>query len=201
MYFSFRITGLRISAAIRLAYLQSLFAQPISIFDNLPSGKPTTMITSSANTIQLGISEKLSTLIQFSALTVGGYVVAFRYSWQLTLVSSSVILFIMIVYGITVPIMIKFQRSVEQSDEKASSMAGEVFGSIRTIVACGAEGRLAERYSVCMAESRRRGLRMSALLGTQWAPAFFAMYSNFALTFWFGIRLYSQGHIANAGTV
>lgn len=195
------MTGLRISATLRLRYLQCLFAQPISIFDDLPSGKATDIITASSNTIQIGISEKLSILIQFSALTVGAYVVAFRYSWALTLVSSSTILFVLIVYSITTPIHIKAQHAVDKANEEASSIAGEVFGSIRAIVACGAESRLADRYAVWIKEARRRGLRMSLILGGQWAPAFFAIYSNFALSFWFGVRLYSRGSIANSGTV
>jgi ATP-binding cassette subfamily B (MDR/TAP) protein 1 len=97
--------------------------------------------------------------------------VAFRYSWALTLVSSSTILFVLIVYSITTPILIKSQHTVDKANEEASSIAGEVFGSIRTIVACGAESRLADRYAV------------------------------FALSFWFGVRLYSRGSIANSGTV
>ena len=159
------------------------------------------MITSSSNTIQIGISEKLSILVQAVALVVSAYVIAFRYSWALTLVSSSTILFIGLAYGMLVPIFLKQIRSVEHSNEKASSIAGESFGAIRTIVACGAEDRLASRYAEWIKKSRIVGLKMSATSGGQFSPVFFAMYANYALTFWYGVQLYNGNHIANAGTV
>ena len=93
------------------------------------------------------------------------------------------------------------QRKVELADQNASSLAGEVFGTIRTVIACGAEGRLAERYSKWVAESRRRGLTMSPLIGAQVAPSIFAMYCNYALTFWLGVKLYSSGRVADAGNI
>jgi ABC-type multidrug transport system fused ATPase/permease subunit len=186
---------------LRLAYLQALFKQPIQVFDRLPSGKPTNTITSSSNTIQIGVSGKLSLLIQSIALIIGAYAVAFRFSWALTLASSSAILFIFLVFGITVPNLMKLQRKVDLADQGASSLAGEVFGTIRTVIACGAEGRLAERYAKWVAESRARALKMSPVGGAQVATSFFAIYCNFALTFWLGLKLYRAGSIKDVGGV
>ena len=195
------MTGIRLSAALRLAYIQALFAQPISVFDSLPPGKATSMITSSANTIQAGISEKLAILIQSLALVTSAYVVAFRYSWALTLVSSSCILFIMIVYSGLVPAYIKLLRAVERSNESAAAIADESISSIRTVVACGAEQRVAFRHAERIEKSRSQGLSVSPLTGTQFGPAFFGIYCDFALTFWFGVQLYSKHHIASVSTV
>ena len=39
-------------------------------------------------------------------------------------------------------------KELEHADEKASSIAGEVFGAVRMIVACGSEGRIAQKYKV-----------------------------------------------------
>ncbi|OJD17431.1 hypothetical protein AJ78_02456 [Emergomyces pasteurianus Ep9510] len=199
--FSLRMTGIRISARLRLSYLQALFSQPISVFDTLPPGRPTNTITSSSNAIQAGISDKLSTLVQSLSLLIGAYAVAFRYSWSLTLVSSSSILFISLVYGTLVPMYIKLQKKVEQADEKASSIAGEALGSIRTIVSCCAEGRLAARYGIWVSEARKRGMRLAPQIGAQLAPSNFAMYASFALTFWFGVRQYASNNIPDVGPV
>ncbi|KAL2385253.1 hypothetical protein RJZ90_001429, partial [Blastomyces dermatitidis] len=199
--FCLRMTGIRISARLRLSYLQALFNQPISVFDTLPPGRPTNTITTSSNTIQAGISDKLAILVQSLALVIGAYSVAFRYSWSLTLVASASILFISIVYGALIPIYIKLQKKVEQADEKASSIAGEALGSIRTIVSCCAEGRLAARYGEWVAESRKRGMRLAPQIGAQLAPSNFAMYSSFALTFWFGVRQFASKNIPDVGPV
>lgn len=193
--------GIRVSAAVRLAYLDALFSQPISVLDKMPKGKPTDLITNSANTIQLGVSDKLSLLVQSVALVVGAYVVAFKYSWQLTLVSSSCMLFILLVYGFLVPVFIKLQHSVDHADEKASAVASDVFGSIRTVLSLGAENQLTQKYAGWVTESRRRGLKMSPLVAFHFSPVFFAMYCNFAITFWFGLKLYRDGIIDSVSTV
>ncbi|CAL3962283.1 unnamed protein product [Diplocarpon coronariae] len=69
--------------------------------------------------------------------------------------------------------------SVEHSDEKASSIAGEVFGSKRTIVARGAESRV----------TRKKGIKQSPIMGIQFVALFFAVYATMCLAFWFGFKL------------
>jgi ATP-binding cassette subfamily B (MDR/TAP) protein 1 len=140
------------------------------VLDTLPSGQASNTLTNTANVLQVGISEKLGIFIQFTSLMVAAIIIAFTYSWSLTLVTCSVILFIGVVYGIAIPVVVKRQKEVEHADEKASSIAGEVLGSIRMIVACGAEGRIARKYLGWIEESKKRGLRLSPLIGVQFAP-------------------------------
>ena len=193
--------GIRLSAAIRLEYLVALFDQPISTLDKMPKGKPTDLITDSANIIQLGVSDKLAVFVQSIALVVGAYVVAFKYCWQLTLVSSSCMAFILLVYGPITPLFIKFQHNMDHANEKASSIANDVFALIRTVLSLGAEEQLTNRYLGWVDEAQKRGLKLSVLVGFLFAPSFFAMYANFALSFWFGIRLFSWGVISSVGTL
>ncbi|KAH8815279.1 P-loop containing nucleoside triphosphate hydrolase protein [Xylogone sp. PMI_703] len=197
----FRMMGLRISAKLRLAYLVALFNQPISVLDTLPSGQASNTLTTVANTLQVGISEKMGSIFQWIAMLVAAIIIAFKYSWSLTLVTSSVILFVFIVYGAVVPLILKATKQVEHADAKASSIAGEVFASIRIIAACGAEERVARKYSGWVEESRRRGLKMSLLSGIQYAPLFFAIYATFGLTFWFGVKQYLGHHISSISTI
>jgi ATP-binding cassette subfamily B (MDR/TAP) protein 1 len=168
--FAFRMVGLRMSAKLRMEYLQALFSLPVSVLDTLPSGQASNTITTTANVLQIGISDKLGVFIQFTALLITSIVIAFKFSWALTLVTSSLILFIGLVYGILIPIIIKMTKEMEFADEKASSIAGEVLGSIRMIVACGAEDRIASRYNGWVEESRKRGLKISKFTGIQYAP-------------------------------
>lgn len=193
--------GIRLSATIRLEYLIALFDQSISALDKMPKGKPTDLITDSANIIQLGVSDKLALFVQSVALVIGAYVVAFKYCWQLTLVSSSCLAFIIVVYGPVTPLFIKFQHSVDHANEKSSAIANDVFAYMRTVLSLGAEEQLTGRYVGWVDESKKRGLRMSILVSCLFAPSFFAMYSNYALSFWFGIRLYSWQVFTSVGTL
>ncbi|KAF7949614.1 uncharacterized protein EAE97_003123 [Botrytis byssoidea] len=199
--FTFRLVGLRISAKLRLNYLKALFSLPVGVLDTLPSGQASNTITTTANTLQVGISEKLGTILQYLAMLITAIAIAFTYSWALTLVTSSVLLFVALVYGTVIPIVMKMSKNIEHADEKASGVAGEVFGSIRMIVACGSEDRTAKKYSGWVEESRKRTLKMSPWVGVQFSPLMFAIYATMALCFWFGFRLFSEGHLENVGTI
>ncbi|KUJ22548.1 P-loop containing nucleoside triphosphate hydrolase protein [Mollisia scopiformis] len=199
--FAFRMVGLRCSARLRLDFLKALFALPVSTLDTLPSGQASNTLTNTANVLQIGISEKLGTVLQFSTLMIASVAIAFKYSWQLTLVTSSVLIFVGLVYGTVIPIVVKLTKEVDHADAKAASIAGEVLGSIRMVVACGAEGRIAKRYAGWIQESNRRGIKKSPALGIQFAPLFFSVYATMALAFWFGFKLYLEHHIKNVGSI
>lgn len=181
--------------------MSSLFAQPISKLDQVSVGTVVNAITTSSNSIQQSISDKLAILFQSLALLISAYAIAFKYSWALTLATSSAILFILIVCCLTLPALAKIQQNVDKADEKHSAIAAEVFGSIRTVISLGAEAPLAKKYCQWVEESRNRGTSLSVLMGLQFGLLFFAMYASYALAFWLGLKLYQDGHIANINTV
>jgi ATP-binding cassette subfamily B (MDR/TAP) protein 1 len=199
--FSFRFVGTRLSAAIRLDYLRALFKQSISELDKLPAGSAAQTITGGANTLQIGITDKLGTLLQFSAMILSAFIVAFKYSWQLTLVTSSVLLGIIVLFGFVIPVWLKSQKAVDYANGKATSIASEAIGAVRMIVACGAEDRVAKKHGYWVGEARKRGLRQSPLLGAQLGPTFLCVFADYALTFWYGVKLYNDGHIDSVGTI
>ncbi|EFQ96900.1 multidrug resistance protein 2 [Nannizzia gypsea CBS 118893] len=199
--FCLRTSGIRISANLRLAYLKALFRQPVAYLDAMPVGRPTDTITASSNLIQAGISDRLAVLVQSAALVIAAYAVAFSRSWSLTLVSSSCLLFILLIYSMVIPFYLRFFKAVEAANERATSVAGEALSSIRTVVACGAQSNLVDRHAGHIADARRKGLQISPVVGLQLGPTNFAMYCNFALTFWFGVKQFTAGNVSDAGPV
>jgi ABC-type bacteriocin/lantibiotic exporter with double-glycine peptidase domain len=164
------MSSLRISAAIRLEYMKCLFRQPISTLDALPPGQTAAIITITASVLQAGISEKLSQFLQAFSVVLSALIIAMVYSPILTLVTSSGLVLIIAVYGITTPFLVRLMGEVQHADIKASTVANEIFGSIRMVAACGAETKMAKRYSGWVDESLRRGLRMSPVVAIQQAP-------------------------------
>jgi hypothetical protein len=76
-----------------------------------------------------------------------------------------------------------------------------VFTSIRTVFSLSAEDSVAKKYARLVDDAKKEGLRMSRVTGIHLGLLFFAMYVSFALAFWFGLKLYREGHIANINTV
>lgn len=189
------------SAAIRLDYLRSLFAQTIHVLDSMPSGSAAGTITTTANTLQLGISEKLGTFVEFLVLIITATVIAFVYNWALALVTCSVLLFIGLTVGTILPFYVKGTTKVTRAETKSSSVANEAFSAIRMVVACGAEAQVAQRFSVWTQVAKKHGQRTSPIIATQFGLVFFALFAAFGLAFWYGAKSYVEGRLNNVGTV
>ncbi|KAL0938787.1 ABC transporter [Colletotrichum truncatum] len=199
--FAFRMIGIRLSSAIRLHYLQRLFGQSIHVLDSMPAGTAAATITTTANTLQIGISEKLGVFLEFNGTIWAAVIIAFIYSWSLTLVTASVILFILLVLGILLPFIVKGHTQMTRAEGKASAVASEAFASIKMVTACGAEERIASRYARWVEIARQKGQFTAPLMALQFGLIFFALFGSFGLAFWYGTKSWLDGRVNNVGEV
>ena len=195
------MSGLRISARLRLAYLRALFRQPVSEIDSTSPGAIASRLTTNSNTIESGISQQFSLAVQAITFTLGLYVVSFIKSALLTLVASASIPIALVTYAIALPFMNKYYYAAEAIKDEASSLAYEVFESIRIVVAFGAEERLGSKHGDILRRARKYDRKNAPFTGILLAPVFLAVYATFALAVWFGIRQYTRRHIDGIGTI
>ncbi|KAI0160269.1 P-loop containing nucleoside triphosphate hydrolase protein [Xylariaceae sp. FL1272] len=199
--FAYRMIGIRMSAAIRLDYLRALFGQTIHVLDSMPPGSAAGTITTTANTLQLGISEKLGTLVEYTTTIIAAVVIAFKYSWSQALVTSSVLLFISLVLAILLPFILKGTSRLTNAETQSSAVASEAFSSIRMVTACGAEERMSNRFAVWVAAAKRHGQTTSPFIAVQFGLIFFSIFAAFGLSFWYGTKSYAEGRIHDVGTI
>jgi ABC-type multidrug transport system fused ATPase/permease subunit len=124
--FAFRMIGIRLSSAIRLHYLRRLFGQSIHVLDTMPPGYAVGTITSTSNVLQLGISEKLGTLVEYTSLIVAAIIVAFTWNWELTLVTAAGIIFVVCCLGTLMPLVLK--RHARQVYVSRHAMSNKCWG-------------------------------------------------------------------------
>ncbi|KAL2292253.1 hypothetical protein FJTKL_10864 [Diaporthe vaccinii] len=199
--FCFQMIGIRLSSQIRLHYLEALFAQPIHAIDCMPAGGPATTITATSTTLQIGISDRLGTFMQFLSTIVAAFVVSFIWSWDLTLVMTSLILYSLVVIALVLPPVLKGQTTAAEADTQATAIASEALGGIRLIVACGAQARIISGYQKWVDEARRRAHKAAPALGVQFGLLFFGVFGSFGLAFWYGIKRFIDGALSDAGVV
>lgn len=140
-------------------------------------------------------------MFQSLAFTIGLYVVAFIKGPILTLVASVSLPFIVVVYGALVPPFIKIHKITEKHQEDASAMAFEMFSSIRIMVAFGAEAKLARQHDILLEKAQKNETRATPIMALMMSPSMMAMYGTFGITFWFGIKEYTEGRIPNVGVI
>jgi ATP-binding cassette subfamily B (MDR/TAP) protein 1 len=198
---SIRISGLRISTRLRLAYLEALLRQPVSAIDATSPGTIASQLTASSNMIESGISQQFSLGIQAIAFTLGLFIVSFIKNPILTLVAMSVIPMVMIPYFVAMPFVNKFWFWSEMVKGGATSLSYEIFESIRIVHAFGAQDRLGYAHQQMLTVAKGIDKKGAPLMGVMLAPMFLAVYLIFALTFWFGLKQYSKGKIDGISTI
>jgi ATP-binding cassette, subfamily B (MDR/TAP), member 1 len=158
---------MRISATIRLVYLKSLFSLPISTLDMIPAGQTAAIITATASTLQLGISEKFGGLLSSLSAAIAAIVIAFAHSWILTLATSLGLVFIALIYRFTSPPITKIMAELQDGEIKSASAATDSFTSVRMVAACGAESKMLGRYASLVDQTKQAGVRMAHLMAAQ----------------------------------
>lgn len=114
------MAGIRLSSSIRLHYLQKLFGQSVHALDSMSPGYAINTITSTSNTLQLGISEKLGVFFEYNATIIAALVVAFHANWILSFVVISVVAFIILTVSILMPFTAKASSQMVQVGSRST---------------------------------------------------------------------------------
>lgn len=135
----------------------------------LPTGQTAAIITTVANNLQLGISEKLGQIFSGLSMILGSLVVAFSYDLLLTLATSMGLVVVAFVYTHYTPRVTKILTEVMELDIAASAIAAEALApsAARMLAACGASDKMAMRYASLVDEGHRRGKGMAKVVAAQ----------------------------------
>jgi ATP-binding cassette subfamily B (MDR/TAP) protein 1 len=150
--------------------------------DALPAGQTTAIITITANVLQLGISERLSSLIQAIAVISMALMIGCIYSWELTLATASGLVLIVTWYAVMTPLIVRRHAVVQEMEKEASGVVSESLLGVRMVKACGAEEKMAARYDKLIEEASAMSKKMSPLLAIQHAPGLFQRLEFICIT-------------------
>lgn len=186
---------------LRLEYVQAILRQDMAYFDTYTPGSVATRISNNANLIQTGLSEKVGTCIQGVSMLISAFIVAFTQNWRLTLPVATTIPTAILFTGTTVVLDARLEAKILDILSKAGGLVEETLGSIRVVVAFGAQGKLRGKYDEQLDRVKKFGLKKGPILGVQYSAEFFIMYCAYALSFWYGIKLLLDGKIGSGGEV
>ncbi|PLB48611.1 ATP-binding cassette multidrug transport protein [Aspergillus steynii IBT 23096] len=198
---SLSVSSLRTTKAVRIAFLTRLLQQDIAYFDSNQGGSPVVQVTTNANLVNQGISEKLGFAVQGVATFVAAFIVAFVVQWKLTLITICIVPVIIVVTSVCADIVVKQETNILRVNADAGSLAEEILASMKTVHAFSAFGKLTSKYDELGLEAKRLGLSQSLNMAILYSVEFFCVYAGYGLAFWQGVRMYARGEIAEPGTV
>ncbi|XP_034258184.1 ATP-dependent translocase ABCB1 isoform X2 [Pantherophis guttatus] len=174
---------------IRQQFFHAIMRQEVRWFDVNDAGELNTRLIDDVSKINEGIGEKIGMLIQGISTFLAGFIIGFIKGWKLTLV----ILAISPVLGICAAVWTKILSSFTNRElaayAKAGSVAEEVLGSIRTVIAFGGQKKEIERYHKNLEDAKNIGIRKTMSTSISLGVAFLIIYASYALAFWYGTTL------------
>ncbi|KAK3354418.1 ABC transporter transmembrane region-domain-containing protein [Neurospora tetraspora] len=150
-----------ITRSLRIDFLKQTIRQEIAFFDLPEAGSISSHVTTNANLVNQGISEKLGLAIQAIATFFAAFVVAFAVQWKLTLITICIVPVIVIVTGICMGIDAKQENEIMTINSRASKLAEQVFASVKTAHAFWAFPKLSGKYAAILDEAKAVGARKS----------------------------------------
>ncbi|RAH50439.1 ABC transporter ATP-binding protein [Aspergillus brunneoviolaceus CBS 621.78] len=199
--FAFRMVSISLSAAIRTHYLEHLFHQSMHVLDSLPPGHAVGTITSSSNTLQGGLSEKLAIFIESTTLIIASFVVALMWSWELSLVTIAGFVATILGVGPLVRLTAKSRANLTHLEGQAASIASESFAGIRMVMACGAQRQTVDKYGAFVEQAKEQAVALNPLTSLQFSLTFFGVFGTIALTFWYGTLIFTRGRLDSVGVI
>lgn len=199
--FSLSLSAMRTTKALRIHFLSQLLRQDIAFFDSNKSGPPSVQVTTNANLVNQGISEKLGFTVQGISTFVTAFVVAFAVQWKLTLITICIAPVILVVTAICGSIYVQQENMVMEVNAKAGAMAEEILSSMKTVHAFSAFPKLSAKYDAFLQHAKRLGLKQSFNFAVFYSAEFFCVYAGYGLAFWQGVRLYAKGEIREPGGI
>ncbi|XP_058037982.1 ATP-dependent translocase ABCB1 [Ahaetulla prasina] len=174
---------------IRQRFFHAIMRQEVGWFDVNDAGELNTRLIDDVSKINEGIGDKIGMLIQGISAFFTGFIVGFTEGWKLTLVILAVSPVLGISAAVWAKILSRFTNQELAAYAKAGSVAEEVLGSIRTVIAFGGQKKEIERYHKNLEDAKNIGIRKTMSTSISLGVAFLLIYASYALAFWYGTTL------------
>ncbi|KAG2383597.1 hypothetical protein C9374_004268 [Naegleria lovaniensis] len=191
MTWSFERVGVR----FKTAYISSLLRQEIGFFDMKRTGQLMSWMTESMEQIQDSFSNKLGRATQFTVQVLLGIILAIVFAWKMALAMiafAPVIAFIMFISAIASQKVTKRTLAIST---RASGIANEVIGSMRTVRSMDAEEKEISRYEKTLESGKYIFLLKSITLGGPIGSQELSIWGILAFGMWWGGQLLLRGEI------
>ena len=178
-------TGASQSRKVRIKFFDSILKQPVAWHDEHKPGELTTHLVTSMSLIQDGISEKFVNVFNYYATFIGGFVIAFVKSWEMTLVLLAVFPVLAVVSAIFAKIISGSTDSSQKDYAEAGGVAQEVLSNIRTVNSYNAQKFYHGKFDVHLMRTLITGKSKAVKSGLALATVMGLVFLNYALGFWY----------------
>ncbi|KAJ7976917.1 ABC transporter family protein [Quillaja saponaria] len=194
-HFFWDIVGENLTKRVREKMLDAVLKNEMAWFDQEEneSSRIAARLALDANNVRSAIGDRISVIVQNTALMLVACTAGFVLQWRLALVLVAVFPVVVAATVLQKMFMTGFSGDLEAAHAKATQLAGEAIANVRTVAAFNSEAQIVGIFSSNLQTPLRRCFWKGQISGSGFGIAQFALYASYALGLWYASWLVKHG--------
>ncbi|KAK6147053.1 hypothetical protein DH2020_017965 [Rehmannia glutinosa] len=187
--------GENLTKRVREKMLAAVLKNEMAWFDQEEneSSRVSARLALDANNVRSAIGDRISVIMQNSALMLVACTAGFVLQWRLALVLVAVFPVVVAATVLQKMFMNGFSGDLEAAHAKATQLAGEAVANLRTVAAFNSEAKIVGLFTSNLRTPLRRCFWKGQIAGSGYGIAQFLLYASYALGLWYASWLVKHG--------
>lgn len=197
-HYNFAAMGEHLTKRIRERMLSKMLTFEIGWFDQdeNATGALCSRLAKDANVVRSLVGDRMALLVQTISAVIIACTMGLVIAWKLALVMIAVQPFIIICFYSKRVLLKTMTNKAIKAQEESSKVAAEAVSNLRTVTAFSSQARILQMLEQAQRGPRRESIRQSWFAGAGLGTSNSLMTLTWALDFWYGGKLISEGHLA-----
>ncbi|KAI3793608.1 hypothetical protein L1987_36228 [Smallanthus sonchifolius] len=189
------VVGENLTKRVREKMLAAVLKNEMAWFDQEEneSSRVAARLSLDANNVRSAIGDRISVIMQNSALMLVACTAGFVLQWRLALVLVAVFPLVVAATVLQKMFMQGFSGDLEGAHAKATQLAGEAVANMRTVAAFNSEAKIIDLFTINLEKPLRRCFWKGQIAGSGFGIAQFLLYASYALGLWYASWLVKHG--------
>ncbi|XP_052175703.1 ABC transporter B family member 1-like [Diospyros lotus] len=194
-HFFWDTVGENLTKRVREKMFAAVLRNEIAWFDQEEneSSRIAARLALDANNVRSAIGDRISVIMQNSALMLVACTAGFVLQWRLALVLIAVFPLVVAATVLQKMFMQGFSGDLEAAHSKATQLAAEAVANVRTVAAFNSESKIISLFDSNLQTPLRRCFWKGQIAGSGYGIAQFALYGSYALGLWYASWLVKHG--------
>ncbi|XP_057534308.1 ABC transporter B family member 1-like [Amaranthus tricolor] len=194
-HFFWDVVGENLTKRVREKMMAAVIKNEMAWFDQEEneSARIAARLALDANNVRSAIGDRISVIMQNSALLLVACTAGFVLQWRLALVLIAVFPVVVAATVLQKMFLKGFSGDLEAAHAKATQLAGEAVSNVRTVAAFNSEAKIVGLFTSNLETPLRSCFWKGQIAGSGYGIAQFALYASYALGLWYASWLVKHG--------
>ncbi|XP_041006181.1 ABC transporter B family member 15-like [Juglans microcarpa x Juglans regia] len=196
-HYNFAYMGEHLTKRIRERMLSKILTFEVGWFDEdeNSSGAICSRLAKDANVVRSLVGDRIALIVQTFSAVVVAFTMGLVIAWRLAIVMIAVQPIIIVCYYTRRVLLKSMSSKAIKAQDESSKLAAEAVANLRTVTAFSSQDRILKMLEKAQEGPRLESIRQSWYAGVGLGASQSLTTCTWALDFWYGGKLISQGYI------